>query len=566
MITSYTKPLILLLAFFGLTGRISASNAPFTAEGCVITQNDNTHRMKLQNGRITQSFRPCTAGALDYVIVNAFSTTDERFAVEMRINEGGTLLTRQQLILPSANDDEPYRTRIAAHPYLEPSKLYTIELIAPQNKSIGVEYTYADRYAEGSLSVNGAISSGDLAFEVGIRAHTFNHTADEPECDPQQNQEAGALPLNRIKGQTFTICQTSELLGLSVGYRAVEAVSGVIHVSAIGDTDSKQALTMTFEADRTNGGHVLAIPQARALLSEGEYVFRVECDVPAHLQLLTAGEDRYREGALLGIEGAEADDLVFQVIIEAASEHLDSRYQMLAASEQHECLTSQPFFNGELKFEHGTVGIDLPLCDDGDLECIYIGAKLNVADATLPFRIVDDRNRTVSAGIITSDDFSEHTLTLCFDRLPVLYHYTYRLEIEAGQQGGLTMAVSDNFDHSGISLTHDKVSVRSFPAVAIGMKPYSFSTPQADENPVELTVYPNPFSTQVNFSLTNLSGRQVNLTLYSFLGHEVATFIVKGESDHERINFIPEVHLDRGFYTLRMAYDSHVYVETLVKQ
>lgn len=569
MIRFYTTTLTAAFAAYMILIAATAHGIERPAEGCIIFQKDDTYEMHVKNGSVGQTFIPCKAGVLEYLVLHVRSINEESFSAELRIFKGSEELTRQQMILPSVEREGGTTVRLARTPLVHPEDDYRIEITVPRNKSFLVAYTGSDRYPGGSMTLDGLQTAGDLAFEAGVRSYVHDHPAGQAAtCNPEQGGHDCDVAPTDVISQTFHLCEDAEVMGIELGYRSASATTGTIRVYKAGAVPRLSVAEFNWHADAAHEGRLLASPVGTSLLRQGRYEFTIATDAVGDFALLAQSGNTYPDGSMIGRFGLTNNDLVFGIIHENArlDEPVDREYQQMNHPD-HACIIAQPYWNTNTTISGGVLTFELPVCDDGRLEAVYLAGELHSDGPAGVYRLIDDRGRTVLAGELLPAEPGEDFLTLSFDGAPVLFYFKYRLEIEVNRFAKILLGTSKNPDHATFKSSFNGLPVDGTPAFAMGMQPYDFNfEPASRSSEVGVKVYPNPFASTFTLELTEVNGRQVTATLYSFLGNEVVRFKVDGSKNEEVIRYTADRYLDRGFYTLRVEYDDDVKISTIIKQ
>lgn len=79
MIRFYTTTLTAAFAAYMILIAATAHGIERPAEGCIIFQKDDTYEMHVKNGSVGQTFIPCKAGVLEYLVLHVRSINEESF-------------------------------------------------------------------------------------------------------------------------------------------------------------------------------------------------------------------------------------------------------------------------------------------------------------------------------------------------------------------------------------------------------------------------------------------------------------------------------------------------------
>ncbi len=554
---------------------LSASLSPAAqANGCIITQTDQASSLLLSSGSVSQSFTACRTGTLEYLTLFVTSNDAAHFTARISIHGSEGTVTRQQAVIPSAYTSDRMKLRLAAPPVVEAGKNYTITLEVPDGHTLNVGYTDADHYNEGNLSIDGQAMTGDLAFEAGVKAYSdrLMGAKSNGECQPMQLAAQDASEVKSIIAQSFTLCEGAEILGITLFYKSTVNFSGYLDLYRSGVSHDEVLGSLAFTASASPAGFVIATPTDELLLTEPDlYEFRFRDFTPERedesVLFSTAQNNAYEEGALISALGATTDDLMFQVIYEAIETNAtESSYELMSGYKNHECVLAQPFFNAHESYDSGTLRITLDICDDGKLEAVYLKASMETNDEPIRFTLLDDRGKIVRRGELSHADLKEGTLVIDLEDAPVVYYYKYILELDIPERSSLKLGSSDRAEAINFKASYNGRTVNNSIAVAVGMRPYLFEPIEESENSLAMTLFPNPFASQLFVDVHNIEGQRATVTLYGFHGAELFSTVITGHQATERVAILPEQHLERGFYTVRVESQGEVVIETAVKQ
>lgn len=540
-------------------------------DGCIIVQTDGMACMQLDAGTVGQTFTPCREGLLDYLVLYTGSSDDVSFAAELRILRGDVEMHRQQVILQSADRQPKVRVRMARPPYLYPGETYTLELKVPGGKQLAVAYTENDRYSFGSMTLNGLLTPYDLTFEAGIRSFEESIPSIQPDnCNPEQFEIHGGYELAEVRRQGFHLCEDGELLGMSLGYRSPVAFSGRIQLMHH-DKPYVPISVLPFTAEPSEEGRLIATAGTADVLKSGSYHFEVLVDGEAqsYVQLLTGVGNPYARGTLFTLDGPSTEDLSFSVITDEPMAPKVERagFEVLSGYEDHPCTIAQPFHDSWQSFSGAKLSLDLPLCDDGKLQTLYLPARVTGVVSAIVYKVQDANGRTMYTANVMEDHFEEGRLALDLGGQQVVYYQRYTVEIDIPTSAKLELGMSTHPDHAGFVARSDDESIRFHPSLALGMEPFAFEEVTSSQSPpVNFNAYPNPFTTELNIELSEVEGREVVVRLYSVLGEEIAVEYTDGSRGEETLSFRLGEHMERGFYTLRIESGDYVSIDTVVKQ
>lgn len=540
-------------------------------DGCIITQTDGMACMHLNAGTVGQTFTPCREGLLDYLVLYTGSSDDVSFAAELRILHGTREMHTQQVILQSSERQREVHVRMARQPYLYPGETYTLELKVPAGKQLSVAYTENDQYSFGNMTINGLLTPYDLTFEAGIRSYHEPILSDRTDrCFPEQIEMGGEQLVSEVRRQSFQLCEEAQLLGLSLGYSSPVDFSGDLLLMHENDPYLPVAV-LPFSAESTVEGRLVATSSTTALLEPGKYHFevRVHGEAQAQVGLFTAANNPYTSGTLYTIGGPTDHDLSFSVIIDEpiATPETLTKFDVLTGYESHACAIAQPYHNRWQAFTNTELMLDLPLCDDGKLQNVYLPARASGIVSAIVYHIKDQNGRILFTGNVRESHLSEGKLVLELNDQQAVYFQNYTLVLDIPRSASLELGMSSHSDHGGFEAKTTSENVLFHPSFALGMEPFAFEEVSTSVSPpVKFRSFPNPFNTNVTIELSELSDREVTVRLFSVLGQELAVAHTDGTRAEETVHFRLDEHLERGYYTLRIESGDHVSIDTLVKQ
>lgn len=553
----------------------SASNA------CLVSQAVAVNQMKLVSGTVAQTFKPCQNGTLDYLTLHINSANETSFAAELVVKQGKEIISCQQIVIPSQSAKSSNTTWLANAPALEQGKEYRFEISIPQGQKLEVGYTSEDLYTAGRMSINGMSLNGDIAFEAGIRsfAHEENmaFNSSDGDCVPAQDVADRVVSPRDFIGQTFELCEGIRLIGASVGYRSSNYAKGFVEIYKVAQQNATYVGKLSFtSAPADEVGTLMATtPEPLELHAGATYQLRVIAidgqRFPADFMLWYGVNDPYDRGTMFTRRnGATNNDLTFELFEmgSMASEEdgtgNSDEFQTFTAFPEHDCLASQPYYNHEHAFTNTNMSLEVPVCEDGKLEAVYLPGTID-GEAPVAFVLRDDRGRNVRSGVLQS--IADGVLLANLDNAPALFYYKYSIDITVPEGTSLRIPSSDSPDHNGLKVSVNGSAYERNLSYAVGMRPYVFNFDEAiEEREVQVNVFPNPFVSDFNLQIDGLDGRAATVRVYNFQGTEVFTTQVEGRAESTTVHVVPEHALTRGYYTIRIEYGDSVKVETIVKQ
>jgi len=553
------------------TTSISFTALAEVGDGCIVAQTDGMACMHLDAGTVGQTFTPCREGLLDYLVLYTGSSDDVSFAAELRILHGEKELHKQQVILQSSDRHPEVRVRMARRPYLYPGETYTLELKVPGGKQIAVAYTENDQYSFGNMTLNGLFTPYDLTFEAGIRGFEEAPASIHPEnCHPEQFDISGEYAASEVRRQSFQLCEEAQLLGMSLGYSSPVDFTGRVQLMHKSDHYLPIAV-MPFTAEASFEGRLVVTASGGTVLEPGKYHFEVIVDGQArkHVGLLSATGNPYQSGTLFTIDGPSEHDLSFSIITDEPNATLEqaASFEVLTGYEQHTCAIAQPFHDTWQPFTNTHLALDLPLCDDGKLQTLYIPARATGIVSAIVYHVKDQNGRILYSANIREEHFSEGKLMLELGEQQVVYYQNYSVVFDIPTSANLELGMSSHPDHAGFVAKTNGESLRFHPSLALGMEPFAFEEVATSLSPpVQFHSFPNPFNTDFTVELTDVKDREVTVRLFSVLGQELAIAQTDGSRAEESLRFHLDEHLERGYYTLRIESGDHVTIDTVVKQ
>jgi hypothetical protein len=550
-----------------------ASNA------CLVSQNVAVNQMKLVSGTVAQTFKPCQNGTLDYITLHLNSANAKSFTAELLLKQGKEIIASQQIVIAGQGTNANTTTWLATPPAIEEGKEYRFEIAIPEGQELEVGYTGDDLYSSGRMSINGMLLNGDIAFEAGIRSFDRNenitHRAAEIDCIPVQEIADRVVSPRDFIGQTFESCENLRLIAASVGYRTSHEVKGNVAIYKIAQQNAILVGTLKFTASPADevGTLMATTDNALDIQAGGIYQLRVvpfEGErFPSDFMLWYGVNNPYDRGTMFTRRnGATNNDLNFELFevrgLASESDDNSAEFELFADFPEHECIASQPYFNHEHAFNGVSLSLEVPVCEDGKLEAVYLPGTID-GDGAVTYVLRDDRGRNVRTGSIQT--IADGVLLANLENAPALYYYKYTLDINVPAGTNLRIPSSDSPDHGAM-----KVNVNGSPyernlAYAVGMKPYVFNFDEAiEEREIQVNVFPNPFVSDFNLQIDGLDGREATVRVYNFQGTEVFTTQVEARDESTTVHVVPEHALTRGYYTIRIEYGDSVKIETVVKQ
>lgn len=550
-----------------------ASNA------CLVSQTVAVNQMKLVSGTVAQTFKPCQNGTLDYITLHLNSANEKSFTAELLVKQGKEIIASQQIVIASQGAKANTTTWLATPPAIQEGTEYRFEIAIPEGQELEVGYTGEDLYTAGRMSINGMLLAGDIAFEAGIRSFDRNenitYRASENDCIPEQEIADRVVSPRDFIGQTFELCEGLRLVGASVGYRSANHSKGYIEIYKVAQQNATYIGKLQFTAAPADEvGTLMATTEAQIELHAGAtYQLRVVPfdgqRFPSDFMLWYGVNNPYDRGTMFTRRSGETNsDLTFELFemnnLTSDVDNTVEQFQVFAEFPEHECIASQPYFNHEHAFTGVSMSLEVPVCEDGKLEAVYLPGTID-GDGAVAFVLRDDRGRNVRSGSIQS--IANGVLLANLDNAPVLYYFKYSLDIMVPEGTNLRIPSSDSPDHSAMKVTVNGSPYERHLAYAVGMRPYAFDFDEAiEERAIQVNVFPNPFVSDFNLQIDGLDGRQATVRVYNFQGTEVFTTQVEAREESTTVHVAPEYALTRGYYTVRIEYGDSVKVETVVKQ
>jgi hypothetical protein len=556
-----------------------ASSDAQASNACLVSQTVAVNQMKLVSGTVAQTFKPCQNGTLDYITLHLNSANEQSFTAELLVKQGKEIIASQQIVVGSHGAKANTTTWLATPPAIQEGIEYRFEIAIPAGQELEVGYTGEDLYTAGRMSINGMLLTGDIAFEAGIRSFDRNenitYRASENDCIPAQEIADRVVSPRDFIGQTFELCEGLRLVGASVGYRSANYSKGFIEIYKVAQQNATYIGKLKFTAAPADEvGTLMATSEEQIDLHAGvTYQLRVVPfdgqRFPSDFMLWHGVNNPYDRGTMFTRRsGATNNDLTFELFeMSSMASDVDNtveQFQVFAEFPEHECTASQPYFNHEHAFNGVSISLEVPVCEDGKLEAVYLPGTID-GDGAVPFVLRDDRGRNVRTGSIQS--IANGVLLANLDNAPALFYYKYTLDITVPEGTNLRIPSSDSPDHNAMKVTVNGSPYERHLAYAVGMKPYVFNFDEAiEEREIQVNVFPNPFVSDFNLQIDGLDGRQATVRVYNFQGTEVFTTQVEARDESTTVHVVPEHALTRGYYTIRIEYGDSVKVETVVKQ
>jgi hypothetical protein len=556
-----------------------ASSDAQASNACLVSQTVAVNQMKLVSGTVAQTFKPCQNGTLDYITLHLNSANEQSFTAELLVKQGKEIIASQQIVVGSHGAKANTTTWLATPPAIQEGIEYRFEIAIPAGQELEVGYTGEDLYTAGRMSINGMLLTGDIAFEAGIRSFDRNenitYRASENDCIPAQEIADRVVSPRDFIGQTFELCEGLRLVGASVGYRSANYSKGFIEIYKVAQQNATYIGKLKFTAAPADEvGTLMATSEEQIDLHAGvTYQLRVVPfdgqRFPSDFMLWHGVNNPYDRGTMYTRRsGATNNDLTFELFeMSSMASDVDNtveQFQVFAEFPEHECTASQPYFNHEHAFNGVSISLEVPVCEDGKLEAVYLPGTID-GDGAVPFVLRDDRGRNVRTGSIQS--IANGVLLANLDNAPALFYYKYTLDITVPEGTNLRIPSSDSPDHNAMKVTVNGSPYERHLAYAVGMKPYVFNFDEAiEEREIQVNVFPNPFVSDFNLQIDGLDGRQATVRVYNFQGTEVFTTQVEARDESTTVHVVPEHALTRGYYTIRIEYGDSVKVETVVKQ
>lgn len=541
-------------------------------------QTNDTRKIRIESGVIGQTMVPCSDGTLDYLTLYIESTSSETFTAELRIVKGHEILSRQQLVIPSEGSNKS-KAWIAEPPMIEAGEEYIIEIDAPSSKSFYAYYSDVNLYEEGSMRINDLLTSGDLAFEAGIRQtkgkKEFFTIRRQDECMPTQNQASESLPIGQIVNQTFELCEEASFDYLTLQYTSLEATHGMLNIYETEDENGIAIMSMPFSVSTALEMSPLFIPLDSSIPFAPQTSYSMTFStasgdsLPASLMLYFANDNPYGNGQLFTSDNSSDKDLAFSIQFAAEVNEMEEiTHHRFEAFPNHECTVGQLNANQQHIFQQGILAVDVKICDDGELEAIYFNGTQHLNGHVITFDLKDGRNNILKSGYLVETPGFDESLMANLESTPVNYYssYTLQLNIPEGCELHLESSNSEKDIHFDCSMNGEDFT--SNLVMVNAMKPYQFEFKEAieDELAISLVAYPNPFISNFNLEIEGLKTGSATVSLYDFQGNKVFESEVRGSENTIELNVSPEMALMRGYYTLRLDYDNQVILETIMKQ
>lgn len=574
MNANYTKHSMKVVASL-LAASMMASTS--YADDCLIKQNKNTQSILVNAGKVGQSFTPCESGTLDFIGLQIESASEKSFTAVLAIKDGNTILTEQQIVVPAAGQASEQRTWLVNPPVVTAGQRYTFEVKGSANDAFTVQYQSSTPYEEGGMILNGMGTTGDLAFEAGVRAAQNN-----PNCFPDFRFEDGVVNGDLVVSQSFELCEGLRMDRLRFNYRGGRVIEGRVQVRKAEAPEGEIIGSLKFTAAPANpiGETIAASDQIIELQSgvhyELNFVMADGNPIPADFQLWYGDNDPYDRGRLSLTSGESDRDLSFS-LIEAEDDSNPSvddgvevddqpQFAVFLDYPEHECTRVQPYYNHTHNFSGVTLTFEAPVCDDGKLEAIYFPGTIEGKGGEVTFQLRNNQGSVLRSGPLTASE-TDGLLSVDLQNANAMMYYKYEIEVIVPEGVNLRIPSSDNPDHAGMRVKVNGTEFARHISYAVGMKPFAFDFDSADNDRlIEVNAWPNPFASDLNIAIKGLEGRAATVSIYNFQGHEVYRTQLDGRSDLENLQLTSEMMPQRGYYTLRVDYGDHVQIETLVKQ
>lgn len=581
MKTFYTLPGALCATLLFLFAWASPTKAAEDrSAGCLMIQTNIEDRMLMTQGVIGQTFTPCESGSLEHLSLFLESATTETFGAQLSIYSGNEELARQQFVVPSKGAEPRVQAWMAQPPVLEAGKEYQLRLQVPAGKPFYAYYSSLNTYTKGSLRINGMYMGGDLAFEAGVRLQHEITPVQTPqtnsqECLPVQDYAQETLAVNLIEGQTFVICERSGVNGIMLQYRSTTEVMGVAQLLIKGQEELGSVADFTFAVNASPFMTPLYLmPDTPVELDANVNYFLTfsalnnSNTLPDNFELYCSSENAYALGKLYSPVLDSSKDLAFQLDLLAA-EAADKEVALYEFNGHpwHDCVISQPYWTAERTFTGPTtISLQVPVCDDGKVENVYLPGTLDAAQP-IEYKLISSTDRVVASGDLANLESENGVLVADLQEKPVLFYFDYTLEIIVPEGASLTLHVN-TLENDDLPTTVDGVQAEEGVAYAVGMRPYNLNFTAAEEDRLapELTAYPNPFTDQFQVRIDALNGRSGHLALYNLQGTVLWEGTVASDLEQPVLNVQPNTTLQRGYYTLRFEYDDQVILQTVICQ
>ncbi|MDG1779833.1 MAG: T9SS type A sorting domain-containing protein [Flavobacteriales bacterium] len=575
--SSIFRLVLVLSILIGMSG-LNDAYSYHSSEGCLILQTNDTRKIRIESGIIGQTMVPCSDGTLDYLTLYIESTSSEVFTAELRVLKGRELLSRQQLVIPAEGSNKS-KAWIAEPPTIQAGEEYVIEIDAPEGKSFYAYYSDVNLYEEGSMRINDLLTSGDLAFEAGVRQTTskkeFFKVRRQDECIPSQNEATDAVSANQIERQTIQFCETANLDYLTLQYTSTEEAEGMLHIYQTNDESGVSIMSVPFLVSNTLDMSPLLITLDPTVSLEAETSYDLTFTtasgdaLPETFMLFHSITDNYAGGELITTDNTPNRDLAFSIqMVPAGDQTEEQQHERFDGFPNHECTIGQVNAQQQHSFGAGIITVDIKVCDDGELEAIYFKGKQVLNDNSIVFNLKDGRNNIIKNGTLTETDGHQESLMADLESTPVNYYATYRLELIIPEGSELQLESSNDPKHVHFDCT---VNGEDFPEHLVmvnAMKPYEFEFEEAseDKGAISMVAYPNPFISTFNLEIEGLKVGTAMVSLYDFQGNKVFESEIEGADETIELSVSPEMALMRGYYTLRIDYDNQVILETIMKQ
>ena len=543
------------------------------SNGCLVAQGSNVEAMIMHEGKIGQTFAPCESGILEFIQLWVESTDNMTFAVKLSILENGEAIATQQFVVPARKQSDHVKAWLAKPPKVKAGTEYTIELEVPEGNSFYAYYSPTDPYEQGKMTINGLMTYGDLAFEAGIKTAEpksfFSvNTRTTNGCAPEGIAADRSVACERIEAQTFQLCEDLRISGITVQYRATVGNQGELILRKAGSEEALATVPYAVQATDEMTPLLFDLEEFQAN-SYTEYEILITAENEG-LQFYYSSGDPYLYGSLQTDPAEEGNDLCMTFeIVESIVEEEETAYHLFNQYQEHDCSVSQPYWSHHQEIQGpAIVEVEVPICDDGDLEAIYFRGSVEGGVEGCYYEVYNDKGTLKASGALEVSQQWSTTLVAAVEDLQVLgfIGYTVKLFIPEGKE--LSLAYSDSQEHGGLMDFIDNVPFDGHVCYAVGMKPFvvNFEEATEDRNNVSFNVFPNPFLSDFSIDITGLEGRTAIISLYNFQGIEVYRTEVEGAAGTQTVQVLPEETLSRGYHTLRIEYGDQVLLETVLKQ
>ncbi len=553
-----------------------AAKAADDGMGCFLHQLNRDHSTVLTDGYIAQTFDACENGRLEYLHFFIESTDFDTFGVRMSLHHKGEEIHSQQVVVPGKATTGAVKAWMANPPQVEAGESYEFRLWVPQNKAFVAYHSSHNLYESGYMKVSGLYMGTDLAFEAGVRfqqAPGKNETpVDETHCDPRQERTDQTIVANLIETQTLSFCDARHLDGILLYYTASQSVSGAGVLYKRHKEAEGPVAVMPFELNASGGITPFFLkPESQVKLEAGQ-VYSLsfegpEAGLPDDFELYCSAENAYPIGRLHSPLYEESIDLAFQVFFNDGLPQTVPQMKEFTDHPWHDCVISQPYWNDHRTYEgQHVISIDLPLCDDGNFEAVYLPGKI-ISDTAIKWELLRSDGKSLATGKLKETKGFKGLLTADLGRERSLFYFNHRLVISLKEDDALQFAVNTKGDQDLPTTIDGHIAPESI-CYAVGMSPYRirFEAADAESKTPLLKAWPNPFNDQFSVRIDHLNGRRGTLFLYSLQGVEVFKAQVSASDEAQVLLVRPTAPLEPGFYTIRFEYDDQILLETVICQ